>query len=71
MPSKKPVTANCRYLDAKRRVCVPGSVLEHAGISVGCMLDFEVRNGCLIARPVVGITVPDVDERGKLIRKGK
>ena len=46
-------------------------VLEHAGISVGCMLDFEVRNGCLIARPVVGITVPDVDERGKLTRKGK
>ena len=46
MPSKKPVTANCRYLDAKRRVCVPSSVLENAGIPVGCMLDFEVRNGC-------------------------
>lgn len=71
MSIKKPVTANCRYLDAKRRVCVPGPVLESAGIPVGSMLDFEVRNGCLIARPVVGITVPDVDERGKLSRKGK
>ena len=42
MPSKKPVTANCRYLDAKRRVCVPSPVLENAGIPVYCMLDFEV-----------------------------
>lgn len=71
MSAKKSVTANCRYLDAKRRVCVPAPLLDKAGIPTGSMLDFEVRNGCLIVRPVVGITVPDVDQHGKLQKKGK
>lgn len=71
MSTKKSVTANCRYLDAKRRVCVPALLLDKAGIPTGSILDFEVRNGYLIVRPVVGITVPDVDQRGKLQKKGK
>lgn len=63
------VTANCRYLDLSRRTHIPASVLKEANIKSGCMLEFITQNGCIIARPVVGITVPDHSFAGKLIRR--
>lgn len=71
MAAKRSVTANCRYLDDRRRVYIPQVVLDKAGIPTGTMLDFEIQNGCIIAKQVVGITVPDHNRKGNLIGKGK
>lgn len=64
------VTSNCRFLDAKRRTVIPITALDGAGIPLCSVIDWSVRNGCLVGSPVVGTTVVDVTT-GKTIRKGR
>jgi bifunctional DNA-binding transcriptional regulator/antitoxin component of YhaV-PrlF toxin-antitoxin module len=71
MAVKQNVTSNCRYLDVKRRVYIPPQILDKAGITTGTMLEFEIQNGCIVAKQVLGITVLDTNKKGALIKKGK
>lgn len=65
------VTGSCRFIDSRRRTVIPNSALETAGIPTSSVIEWISENGCLIGRPVLGITVPSHTKAGKVIRKGR
>lgn len=71
MSNKENISSSCRYLDSRRRLIIPSHLLAEAGIPPETMMYLEEQNGCLIIRPVVGITVRDNLEQNKLIKKGR
>lgn len=71
MKKNENVTTNCRYIDGRRRTVIPMNIISAADIHLNSVIEWTACNGCLVGRPVVGITVPDLFANGKRVRKGR